>query len=251
MRTSVYVAVFAATMYHANVVDGVNIDTDLDLDLATASNVELDGPFGGLAKSWKAGKKAKAQQNKEAIAAQRATNATKKTKTDKPVEGSMIHQSALNLVKETRTATTKTMSKEMSKAMLEVPYLKEIMVGGELANLAFEYMKEQTPDNTKNQFAGAWHTAASGRYKAFKYWLKESWGGESTVQQILGDYEDYLSLFATDDVINDRISLHEYWDASRAPGDEGTFEDYSNILNIMGQVGDRAHYIGVRQESRN
>jgi len=32
-------------------------------------------------------------------------------------------------------------SKEMTTALMEVPYLKEILVGGELAKLAFNYVK--------------------------------------------------------------------------------------------------------------
>ena len=97
---------------------------------------------------------------------------------------------------------------------------------------------------------GAFRTAAMGRYKAFKHWLTKAWSGKSDLQTIIGDYEDYLSLFEPESK-EARLSLHEYFDATRAPGDDGHYEQYAKIMNKMGQTGDRKHYIEIRQDSRN
>ena len=51
--------------------------------------------------------------------------------------------------KEARTKLDETMknaSSEMKKALQEVPYLKEVIMGGELAAIAFNYLKANAPD---------------------------------------------------------------------------------------------------------
>jgi len=67
---------------------------------------------------------------------------------------------------------------------------------------------------------------------------------------IVGDYEDYLSLFPINSK-KDRVSLHQYFEATRAPGDRGNWVAYEDIIQRMGLNPDRAHYVQVRQESRN
>ena len=86
-------------------------------------------------------------------------------------------------------------SKELQKALHEIPYLGTIIQGGELASLAFEFMKENTPDRYKAEAAGTWSKVAGGRITAFENWLKEAWSGDTKLTTIVGDYLDYLSLF--------------------------------------------------------
>ena len=67
---------------------------------------------------------------------------------------------------------------------------------------------------------------------------------------IVGDYEDYLSLFPINSK-KDRVSLHQYFEATRAPGDRGNFSAYQEIMNRMGMSAEKDAYVGIRQESRN
>ena len=124
-------------------------------------------------------------------------------------------------------------SDEMKKVLHQIPYLREVLVGGELAKMAFDYMVDNAPQNVKADMKGAFRTAAVGRYKAFKHWLTKAWSGKSDLQTIIGDYEDYLSLFEPTSK-EERLSLHEYFDATRAPGDDGHFNEYTKIMNMMG-----------------
>jgi hypothetical protein len=135
---------------------------------------------------------------------------------------------------------------EMKNALYKVPYLREVLVGGEMAKLAFNYMKENVPNHVKDDMNKAYNSALGGRFKAFKNWITEAWSGKTNLENVVGDYEDYLALFALDSS-DERISLHEFWDATRAPGDEGDYPSYQKIMNRMGATGDRAHYVGVRQ----
>ena len=57
-------------------------------------------------------------------------------------------------------------------------------------------------------------------------------------------------MFPTDSTLP-RITLHEYFDATRAPGDRGHFNAYQAVINQIGQTADKQHYIKVRQEGRN
>ena len=67
--------------------------------------------------------------------------------------------------------TMKDASKDMKKALYEIPYLKQVLMGGELAKLAFDYLVANTPDHIKRHIKGGFNTAVAGRYKAFKNWL--------------------------------------------------------------------------------
>ena len=55
--------------------------------------------------------------------------------------------------------------------------MKEVLVGGELAKLAFDYLKQNSPEYVKTDAAGAWNVAVSGRFKAFKNWATTLWTG--------------------------------------------------------------------------
>ena len=70
-------------------------------------------------------------------------------------------------------------SDEMKKVLSQIPYLREVLVGGELAKMAFDYMVDNAPQNVKADMKGAFRTAAVGRYKAFKHWLTKAWSGKS------------------------------------------------------------------------
>jgi len=139
---------------------------------------------------------------------------------------------------------------EMKKAMMNIPYLKEVIIGGELASLAFDYMKSQAPEGMRKTLGGAYASGVKGRFTAFKSWLSQAWSGKTELLQIIGDYEDYLSLFPTNSD-KPRISLHQYFDATRAPGDRGNFSVYKDVINRMGLDAEKGTYVGIRQESRN
>ena len=64
---------------------------------------------------------------------------------------------------------------------MKIPYLKEIIMGGELAKMAFDYMAAQAPANVKADAKSAWNTAVVGRFKAFKNWLSAAWSGQAGV----------------------------------------------------------------------
>ena len=69
----------------------------------------------------------------------------------------------------------------MKKALYEIPYLKQVLMGGELAKLAFDYLVANTPEHLKREIKGTWSTAVDGRYKAFKNWLSAAWTGKSNL----------------------------------------------------------------------
>ena len=98
-------------------------------------------------------------------------------------------------------------SNDMKKALYEIPYLKQVLMGGELARLAFDYLVANTPDHVKRNIKGGFNTAVSGRYKAFKNWLEAAWTGKSNLETVIGDYEDYLSLLSPEGEKSD-LSLH-------------------------------------------
>jgi len=143
-------------------------------------------------------------------------------------------------------AASKDASKEMKKALYEIPYLKQLVMGGELAKMAFDYMKANSPNNIKQDMSGAFNTKVKGEFKAFKAWISTACGGDSDVQTIVSDYEDYLALFPNNSSA-ERLNLKEFFDAMHAPGDMGNFADYSTIMNMMGMTGDRNHYVEIRQ----
>ena len=125
-------------------------------------------------------------------------------------------------------------SKDMKKALYEIPYLKKVLMGGELARLAFDYMVANTSGHVKRNVKGGFNTAIKGRYKAFKNWLNAAWTGKSNLETVIGDYEDYLSLLSPEGENSD-LSLHEYFNATRAAGDEGVYKDYQTIMDKMDQ----------------
>ena len=61
--------------------------------------------------------------------------------------------------------------------MEDIPYMREVLVGGEMAKLAFEYLKTNSPDYVKGDMSGAWNVAVMGRFKAFKNWATTVWTG--------------------------------------------------------------------------
>lgn len=63
--------------------------------------------------------------------------------------------------------------------MEQIPYLREVIVGGEMAKLAFEYLKANAPEHVKEDARGAWNVAVQGRFKAFKNWVTSAWTGRS------------------------------------------------------------------------
>ena len=140
---------------------------------------------------------------------------------------------------------------DLKKALMTIPYLKEVVMGGEMAALAFDYMKENAPEGMKKGMGAALATAVKGRFSAFKNWLKQAWSGDTDILTIVGDYEDYLALFPTNSEKTPRVSLHQFFDATRAPGDRGNFSAYKEVIERMGMTAARDHYVGVRLESRN
>lgn len=83
--------------------------------------------------------------------------------------------------KKDRDALLRQKSGEMKKALMEIPYLKQVLMGGELAKMAFDYMKANAPLEAKNAANTVWQEKVAGRYKAFKGWLKEAWSGKSAL----------------------------------------------------------------------
>lgn len=133
--------------------------------------------------------------------------------------------------------------------MEKIPYLREVIVGGEMAKLAFEYLKANAPEHVKEDARGAWNVAVQGRFKAFKNWVTAAWTGESRLATAIGDYEDFLAMFPAGDE-SKRPSFREFYEATRAPGDRGDFKTFKEIMNRMGHVADKRHYIEIRQMGR-
>ena len=52
--------------------------------------------------------------------------------------------------------------------MKKVPYLREVIIGGELAKVAFNYAKEKVSDSVKRDVSSGWNKAIRGRFEAFK-----------------------------------------------------------------------------------
>ena len=133
--------------------------------------------------------------------------------------------------------------------MEQIPYLREVIVGGELAKLAFDYLKANSPEHVKEDARGAWNVAVQGRFVAFKNWVKEAWTGESRLVDAVGDYEDFLAMFAEGDKTQ-KPSFKEFYEATRAPADLGEYKTFQLIMNRMGHVADKKHFIEIRQEGR-
>ena len=67
---------------------------------------------------------------------------------------------------------------------------------------------------------------------------------------MIEDYEDYLAMFYSDDD-EPRLSLKEFFDASRAPHGRGKMKDYQSIYNKMGVVAEPKDFMVVRAKARN
>ena len=140
-------------------------------------------------------------------------------------------------------------SAELKSVMEKIPYLREVIVGGELAKLAFDYLKENSPEYVKEDAKGAWNVAVQGRFTAFKNWIKEAWTGSSQLSWAIGDYEDFLAMFPDGDKTK-KPTFKEFYEATRAPADLGEYKVFQQIMNRMGHVADKTHYIEIRQEGR-
>ena len=134
--------------------------------------------------------------------------------------------------------------------MIAVPYLREVVVSGELAKLAFDYLKANTPQSSKDEASTAWNVSVQGRVAAFKAWCVSAWTQESYLELAVGDYLDYLAMYSDTDKTQ-KPTLAQYYEAVRAPEGRGTFKDFSKIITRMGQVPDKKNYIKIRQTGRN
>ena len=110
--------------------------------------------------------------------------------------------------------------------MMAVPYLREVVVSGELAKLAFDYLKENPPQHVKDEASTAWNVSVQGRVAAFKAWCRSAWTQESYLERAVGDYLDYLAMFDAADRTK-RPTLAQYYEAVRAPEGKGTFKDFA------------------------
>ena len=79
--------------------------------------------------------------------------------------------------------------------MKKVPYLREVIIGGELAKVAFNYAKENVSDSVKRDASSGWNVAIRGRFEAFKKYCTSVWTQSSYLEMAVGDYLDYLQLF--------------------------------------------------------
>ena len=80
--------------------------------------------------------------------------------------------------------------------------------------------------------------------------MNEYMSGRSTLKDVVGDYVDYLAMFYNDDS-EPRMSLREFFDASRAPHGRGTMKQYQSIFNKMGVVVEQKDFMEVRHKARN
>jgi len=85
----------------------------------------------------------------------------------------------------------------------------------------------------KKELKSGYNTAVAGRLAAFKNWLQAAWTGKSNLETVIGDYTDYIALFPRDDP-ESALSLSDYFEATSGAADEGTFKNYSSIMDAMG-----------------
>ena len=117
------------------------------------------------------------------------------------------------------------------ESLKKIPYLKQIVQGGELAKMAYDFVNENSPEYLKQEVGSAFNYQVMGRWAAFKNFLTVAWTGESNFQRVLADYEDFLSMY--EDPANCEISFLEYFNATRAAGGTGDFKTYEQIMNKM------------------
>ena len=115
--------------------------------------------------------------------------------------------------------------------------------------MAFQYLKDNAPEHIKEDARGAWNVAVMGRFKAFKNWVTATWTGESHLNAAIGEYEDFLAMFGENDTTK-KPSFRVFYEATRAPADTGNFKTFQLIMNRMGHVAEKPHYIQIRQEGR-
>ena len=56
-------------------------------------------------------------------------------------------------------------------------------------------------------------------------------------------------MFQETETVN-RLSFKEFYEATRAPMDTGDYQQFRMIMNRYGTVGEKSHYIQIRQEGR-
>lgn len=115
--------------------------------------------------------------------------------------------------------------------------------------MAFQFLKDNAPEHVKEDARGAWNVAVMGRFKAFKNWITATWTGKSYLNLAIGDYEDFMAMFGENDKTT-KPSFRQFYEATRAPADMGDFKTFQMIMNRMGHVAEKPHYIQIRQEGR-
>ena len=158
----------------------------------------------------------------------------------------MTQDTLTKYAQDAKKETLNKASDELKKVLTKIPYLKEVIVGGELAKMAFQYLKDNAPEHIKEDARGAWNVAVMGRFKAFKNWVAATWTGKSHLNLAIGDYEDFLAMFGENDTTK-KPSFREFYEATRAPADTGDFKTFQLIMNRMGHVAEKPHYIDIRQ----
>ena len=56
----------------------------------------------------------------------------------------------------------------VADAMMRIPYLKEVMLGAEFANLAFKFAAKHAPPGAKREIGAAFQTVVMGRFEALR-----------------------------------------------------------------------------------
>jgi len=120
----------------------------------------------------------------------------------------------------------------MKENLLKVPYLKELLLSKELAEMAFDYMAKRASMSTKKDF-GAAYSEVRGRMEAWSAGLKDFWSGRTGLAEVIDDYLDYVSLNNPAGPPDDVLDLREYFDATRAHNDRGNYENYAKVMKMM------------------
>ena len=199
MRLQVFLSAFAATLYMANASDSLghsNCSASAPIELFTLADANAMAhahdptKTAGTDKIDQAGTKENSKGNPAAAAKAEKVeqNLVKGVQADLTKSAQQIKKDALGKA-----------SGELKKVMEQIPYLREVIVGGEMAKLAFEYLKANAPEHVKEDARGAWNVAIQGRFKAFKNWVTSAWTGESRLSIAIGDYEDFLAMFPKND----------------------------------------------------
>lgn len=132
------------------------------------------------------------------------------------------------------------MSTELQTVLAEVPYMKEIIMTGQIAMLAFKIAKENAGAEVKASLMAAWNMTIGS--------MIESWLSHNSMYDATNEYLDYLSLInpALPQERQSNLDLREYWDATRTHNDRGMFHEYQNIMMRQGHVADRREYLTHR-----